>query len=154
MNIIKLIKFILKAEHPHFIYVSKKMWYKWGLIIKLSVLMNSNYKSCLIYRKKYKYMTDIVVVGLRWYGKNVKRRTSGFAKEFLKENSNVKCIYCSENLIDDNATTDHIIPISEGGSNAQINLVVTCFSCNNERGNADFYKYLKIKNPSYKGKFF
>jgi len=104
----------------------------------------------VIYRKKYKFLENIVIVGLKWNGKNVKRRTSGFAKEFLLENKKAKCIYCEKALDESNATTDHIIPISEGGNNAQINLVVVCFDCNNQRGNMEFKQYLRIKNPKYR----
>jgi 5-methylcytosine-specific restriction endonuclease McrA len=85
------------------------------------------------------------VVGLRWTGKNVKRRTTGFAKEYLKESYNPKCLYCSVKLTQYNATTDHIIPISKGGNNSKVNLVVCCIKCNNERGDMDFKKYLELK---------
>ena len=150
MNIIEVIKFILRSKDQHFISVDKKIWEKWSILIKLFVWLNTNYRSCVIYRKKYKFLENIVIVGLKWNGKNVKRRTSGFAKEFLLENKKAKCIYCEKALDESNATTDHIIPISEGGNNAQINLVVVCFDCNNQRGNMEFKQYLRIKNPKYR----
>jgi len=150
MNIIEVIKFILRSKDQHFISVDKKIWEKWSILIKLFVWLNTNYMSCVIYRKKYKFLENIVIVGLKWNGKNVKRRTSGFAKEFLLENKKAKCIYCEKALNESNATTDHIIPISEGGNNAQINLVVVCFDCNNQRGNMEFKQYLRIKNPKYR----
>ena len=86
MNIIEVIKFILRSKDQHFISVDKKIWEKWSILIKLFVWLNTNYMSCVIYRKKYKFLENIVIVGLKWNGKNVKRRTSGFAKEFLLEN--------------------------------------------------------------------
>lgn len=95
-------------------------------------------------------MEDFVVVGLKYNGKNVKRRTSGYAKEFISENRNSTCIYCDSKLTNSNATTDHIIPISEGGNNCQVNLIVCCKDCNNERGNMEFVSYLKIKKPVFK----
>jgi hypothetical protein len=150
MNIFKVIKFILKSKDPHFISVSKKIWNRWSWLIRLAVLSNKNYVPCVIYRKRYKFLENIVVVGLKWNGKNVKRRTSGFAKEFLKENSDARCIYCEKKLTEKTATTDHIIPISKGGNNCQINLVVVCFGCNNERGDIEFKDYLRIKNHKYK----
>ena len=151
MNIIKTLKFLINAKDSHFLSVSKKQWDRWGLLIKLVMMYNKNYIPCVIYRKKYKYLSNIVIVGLKWSGKNVKRRTSGFAKEFVKSNKNAKCIYCERKLTLENATTDHIVPISKGGNNTQVNLVVTCFDCNNQRGDMHFNEYLRFKNPKYKG---
>lgn len=153
MRIIKILKFLYKSKEPHFLSVPKDIWYKWGLLIRLVVGLNKNYNFCTIYRKKYKHHSDIVVVGLKWTGKRVKRRTTGFAKKFLSENKETKCIYCETKLTNDNATTDHIVPISEGGNNAQINLVVVCFDCNNGRGNLEFSEFMRIKNPGRKSKF-
>jgi 5-methylcytosine-specific restriction endonuclease McrA len=150
MNIIEVIKFILRSKDQHFISVDKKIWEKWSILIRLFVWLNRNYMSCVIYRKKYKFLENIVIVGLKWNGKNVKRRTSGFAKEFLLENKKAKCIYCEKCLDESNATTDHIIPISEGGNNCQVNLLICCFDCNNQRGNMEFKQYLRIKNPKYR----
>lgn len=150
MKLIKLLKFLYKSEHSHFISVDKKTYFRWKWLIRLAVGMNKNYKSCEIFRKKYKIMEDFVVVGLKYNGKNVKRRTSGYAKEFISENKNSICIYCDSKLTHSNATTDHIIPISEGGNNCQVNLIVCCKDCNNERGNMEFVSYLKIKKPDFR----
>ena len=154
MRLVKILKFIYKAEHPHFLSVDKETYFKWSWLIKSVVGLNKSYKSCEIFRKKYKIMEDFVVIGLKYNGKNVKRRTSGFAKEFLDENESSDCIYCDTKLDKENATADHIIPISEGGNNTQVNLVVCCKDCNNERGNIDFKTYLSIKKKGIKFKKF
>jgi hypothetical protein len=146
MSIFKVLKFLLTSEHSHFISVDKKIYQKWKLLIILAVKKNKNYKSVEIFRKKFKILEDFVVVGLKYNGKNVRRRTSGFAKEFVEQHSNASCIYCDVKLTPENATADHIIPISNGGNNCQVNLVVCCKDCNNERGNLDFKYYLSIKN--------
>lgn len=148
MVILRVLNEIRTSKDQHFISVNKNIWKYWGLIIRIFVILNKNYKSVTIYRKKYKFLSNIVVVGLKTFGKNTKRRTSGFAKEFIQANKDAKCIYCGSKLTLENATTDHIIPISKGGSNVQVNLVVTCFTCNNERGNIPFNEYLKLKNPN------
>jgi 5-methylcytosine-specific restriction endonuclease McrA len=145
MRLLKILKFVYKAEHPHFLYVDKELYFKWGWLVRMIVSLNKNYKSCEIFRKKYKTMDDFVVIGLKYNGKNVKRRTSGFAKEFLEENKETNCIYCDVELNNENATADHIIPISEGGNNCQVNLVVCCKDCNNQRGNMDFSTFLSFK---------
>ena len=114
MNIFKVLKFLLTSEHSHFISVDKKYYKRWKWLIILTVKLNKNYKSVEIYRKKFKVLEDFVVVGLKYNGKNVRRRTCGFAKEFVEQNLDARCIYCDEKLTSDNATADHIIPISEG----------------------------------------
>jgi len=146
MNIIKVLKFILSSEHSHFISVDKKIYNKWKFLIILAVKINKNYKSVEIFRKKFKVLEDFVVIGLKYNGKNVKRRTSGFAKEFIEQNEDARCLYCDTKLTIENATADHIVPISDGGNNCQVNLVVCCKDCNNERGNLDFKYYLSKKN--------
>jgi 5-methylcytosine-specific restriction endonuclease McrA len=153
MNIFKVLKFLITSKHSHFISVDKNFYQKWKFLIVLAVKLNKNYKSVEIFRKKFKVLEDFVVVGLKYSGKNVRRRTSGFAKEFVEQNSDASCIYCDRKLTMDNATADHIIPISEGGNNAQVNLVVCCKDCNNERGNLDFKYYMSKKN-SKKIKYF
>ena len=151
MKSIKILKRLYKSKHDHFLSVDFEFYKKWKWIIKFIVLLNKNYISCEIFRKKYKFQSEFVVIGLTWGGKNVKRRTSGFAKEFLQISKNPKCIYCEEHLTNENATSDHIIPISEGGNNCQVNIVVVCTSCNGERGDLDFNDYIKKKNPKYDG---
>lgn len=146
MNIFKVLNFLLTSEHSHFISVDRTLYKKWRYLIILAVKFNKNYKSVQIFRKKFKVLEEFVVVGLKYNGKNVRRRTCGFAKEFIEQNQNTTCIYCDDKLTPDNATADHIIPISEGGNNCQVNLVVCCKDCNNERGNLDFRYYMAKKN--------
>ncbi len=150
MRLIKILKFLYISEHSHFVSVDKTTYFRWKWLIRLAIGMNKNYKSCEILRKKYKIMENIVIVGLKYNGKNVKRRTSGYAKDFVKSNINSKCIYCGDKLTNNNATSDHIIPISDGGNNCQVNLIVCCKDCNNERGAMPFIDYLHIKNPNLK----
>ena len=90
MRLIRILSFIYKAEHPHFLSVDKSTYFRWKWLIKMIVSMNKNYKSCEILRKRYKLLEDFVVIGLKYNGKNVKRRTCGFAKEFLEDLRNPK----------------------------------------------------------------
>lgn len=150
MNLIKNLIFLATAEHPHFISVDSKTYQRWKYLIKISVAVNRHYKMCEIYRKKYKILNNFVVVGLKYNGKNVKRRTSGYAREFVLSNRRAKCLYCETPLTVENATADHIVPISSGGNNCQVNLIVCCNNCNAERGNLDFMFYLSRKNKKYR----
>jgi 5-methylcytosine-specific restriction endonuclease McrA len=140
---------ILISKNEHFLFVDFAFYKKWKYLIRLLTLINKNYKSCEIFRKKYKIYDNIVVIGLKWSGKKVKRRTTGFAKEYLEETKNPRCIYCECKLNVTNATTDHIIPISKGGNNTQVNFIVSCLKCNSERGDTEFNKYLRVKNKKY-----
>lgn len=150
INDLKTLKHLYTSKHEHFLFVDFDFYKRWKIIIKILMFLNKNYISCEIFRKKYKIHRKFVVVGLKWSGKNVKRRTTGFAKEYLQFSKNPKCIYCETQINADNATTDHIIPISTGGNNCQVNLMVCCSKCNNERGNIEFNRYLKLKNSKYK----
>ena len=145
-----ILKSLHKSKHEHFLSVDFEFYKRWKYIIKLILFFNKKYIPCEIFRRKYKYQRNFVVVGLKYSGKNVKRRTSGFAKEFVQNHDNPKCIYCESKLNMENATSDHIIPISSGGNNCQVNIMVCCKACNNERGNMEFNEYLKRKNPKYK----
>ncbi len=149
---IRRIKEIYKSQHLHFLFVEYSFYKRWKWLIKFTVLLNDKYVPCEIYRKKYKFHKNIVIIGLKWNGRNVKRRTNGYAKEYLIDNDQTECIYCGIKLSDDNATSDHIIPISKKGNNCQVNIVICCNDCNNERGNNDFETYLKLKNINYRNK--
>jgi len=146
----KKIKKIYKAKTEHFLKVDFVFYKKWKYLVQLAVALNKNYVRCEIARKKFKTHRNFIVIGLKWNGKNVKRRTIGFAKDFVANNRNAKCIYCETKLTEENATTDHIIPIAEKGNNCQVNLMVCCQPCNSERGTMPFNKYIKQKNSKYK----
>lgn len=44
------------------------------------------------------------------------------------------CHYCNDPLRYIDATFDHVVPLSKGGTNAQHNLVLACQSCNKAKG--------------------
>jgi 5-methylcytosine-specific restriction endonuclease McrA len=150
MQIIKLLKRLIVENNEHFISVDSKIYNRYKYLIRASVFFNKNYKSCEIKRKKFKSLENFVVVGLKFNGKNVKRRTSGYAKRFIETNTDSICLYCGVNLNHGNATADHIVPISKGGNNCQVNLIVVCNGCNSERGDIDMDEFIKIKNPNTK----
>jgi len=144
-----MIDYLTKTRNDHFLYFTLDNYKKYRLLIPILLFFNKTYKKCKIFRKEYKYHKNIVVVGLKYYGRNVKRRTNGFAKSFLEENPDKNCPYCNSKLNDENINADHIIPISKGGNNTKLNLLACCKDCNEERGDTDFYRYLYVKQPKY-----
>ena len=142
-----------KSEHPHFLYVNKDTYFKYRGLYRiffiLTMILNKNYIQCEIFKKRHKHLRNIVVIGLKWNGRNVKRRTNGFAKRFIKTHRNSACLYCGVNLTNENSTTDHVIPIAKGGNNTKVNFIVCCENCNGERGEQDFNEYLRIKNKEF-----
>lgn len=47
---------------------------------------------------------------------------------------NWTCVYCNKHLINSDATIDHIVPLSKGGSKHDpSNLVAACRSCNSSK---------------------
>lgn len=56
----------------------------------------------------------------------------------LWEREGGKCFWCGTYIRFKKATTDHLLTKSEGGSDDELNLVCSCWSCNNKRGNTDY----------------
>lgn len=44
------------------------------------------------------------------------------------------CFWCDDPINADTTTLDHVIPISQGGSNNKNNLVLSCADCNSQKG--------------------
>lgn len=68
--------------------------------------------------------------------KTVCRPTARFRRFFIEqwvEFYGYHCAYCTV-YCEENRTVDHIIPISKGGRNQFINMVLSCRKCNEEKG--------------------
>lgn len=55
------------------------------------------------------------------------------------------CHYCGVVLSLSNATLDHVIPVSRGGKSARRNLVISCKSCNQEKGDGLILTYRRVR---------
>lgn len=150
INFIKMTKLVLFSKTTHFLSLDAKTYFKYRLYIQILIRLNKHYIPCEIMRLRFKHMNNFVVFGLKWNGKNVNRRTNGYAKDWVLNHKDCTCPYCDKKLTKTNATSDHIVPISQKGNNCQVNLIVCCKECNGERGNMDFYAYLRSKNSKYK----
>lgn len=67
----------------------------------------------------------------------------------LKKSGN-KCSHCGKKLSVDKMTVEHVVPLSKGGTNSDMNLVALCESCNKKKVSYvvdpnDYYPYLKPK---------
>ena len=69
-------------------------------------------------------------------------------REFVTTRDGLICCYCEKPLTIDSVTLDHIIPESRDGSFNVTNLTVSCYDCNNKRGNKPFFEYCKQYNFS------
>lgn len=45
-----------------------------------------------------------------------------------------RCAYCNRTLAKEDATLDHIVALSLGGSNSRSNLALACLECNHTKG--------------------
>lgn len=153
MGLIRVIKYLLHSKNDIFLFLSLEEYVRYKWIVKFLVLLNKNYIYVNIFRKKHGKKKNIVVVGLKYYGRNVRRKSSGIKNELLKK-KDLWCLYCDTLLTKDNITGDHIIPLSKGGNNSRANMVACCNKCNLERADTPFYTFLFKCKPHYKNKLF
>lgn len=57
-----------------------------------------------------------------------------FSRRSILQRDHNKCQYCGINLRQNEASLDHIIPKSKGGTNSWKNLVTACIYCNAKKG--------------------
>ncbi len=68
--------------------------------------------------------------------KSKRKNNNGKLRHKLYYERGVKtCYCCGKPLIFEEATLEHIIPLSKGGSNYLDNLSLSHYECNNEKGN-------------------
>ena len=60
-----------------------------------------------------------------------------------------RCIYCNKLFANGvQATKDHLIPVSHGGTKWATNIVMACHRCNSRRGTIPFRTYCKLLSPT------
>jgi hypothetical protein len=81
-------------------------------------------------------------------------------KEYVVNRDRPVCCYCQKLLTSETITMEHIVPDSKRGTFNTTNLTVSCYECNNSRGNKPFFEYVKgfnfdeIKLLKYKKMYF
>ena len=55
-----------------------------------------------------------------------------------------KCVYCGASLREGDATLDHFIPRSKGGTNKSTNLVSSCVRCNSSKSDMAAREFLVL----------
>ena len=69
------------------------------------------------------------------YGfKNVNSKSRRSKKRTIVRKYGPWCYYCGEALAFQMITIDHVKPVKRGGSNANTNLVPSCYRCNQRKG--------------------
>lgn len=74
------------------------------------------------------------ILMLKYYVKLPFKRIAPTRKNILQRDQYC-CQYCNIDLTDKDATIDHIIPRSKGGSSSWVNMVAACRDCNLSKGN-------------------
>ena len=83
-----------------------------------------------------------------------KKRKKSYSQEkdqLFGNKKRLPCAYCRELITRDEATLDHIKPLSSGGYNRLKNYAVSCQSCNQKKGSMtreQFLNLLSHANPS------
>jgi 5-methylcytosine-specific restriction endonuclease McrA len=64
---------------------------------------------------------------------NVAERSHTEEKYLLYSIQHGKCWYCANHVLKCDATVDHVIPKSKGGTDDFSNKVMACYSCNQDK---------------------
>lgn len=67
-------------------------------------------------------------------------------REYVVKRDGSVCCYCEKDLVTESITMEHIVPDSKRGTFNTTNLTVSCYECNNSRGNKPFFDYVKNFN--------
>jgi len=60
-----------------------------------------------------------------------------------------RCIYCDAKFTDKNRPSkDHLLSLTDGGSDWALNIVLACRGCNSRRGNIPFRTFCKLLSPT------
>ncbi len=67
-------------------------------------------------------------------------------KVYIRDNR--ACVWCHKDLLYSEATADHIVPKSKGGTNEASNLQLMCGRCNNRKGDLSMGLFKAKEDPT------
>lgn len=114
---------------------------KQGAKIKVQLVRGRSYS----YTTSYEIATSLVEEGLAFVvseTKIFKPFTHKTIRRMIFERDSYTCFYCRKK----GNTLEHIKPRSKGGFTTFSNCVVSCLSCNQKKGNLDFYEFINKVN--------
>ncbi len=94
---------------------------------------------------------DSYISNIKYPGKNnikkLRKRLSQKTKEDIIHRDGGECQYCGAK---EKLFIDHIIPLSNGGTNEDINIIACCHSCNSQKCNMSLRDFLKRQTSENK----
>lgn len=94
--------------------------------------------------KRRKYIPPLLKGKLE-AGKRKSRRDTVYKFIGKKNDGMVPCFVCKRHVKEENATLEHIIPLSKGGSDTVDNLSISHYQCNKARGSDENFSWDKPK---------
>lgn len=114
---------------------------KKGAEIKVQLVKGKSYS----YKTSYEIATSLVKEGLAFVvseTKIFKPFSHKAIRRMIFERDSYTCFYCRKK----GNTLEHIKPLSKGGYTTFSNCVTSCLSCNQKKGNLDFYEFINKVN--------
>lgn len=70
-------------------------------------------------------------------------------RQHIFESWGWRCAYCDQQLNENTATIDHIVPKHKGGQNIRSNLACACNKCNRSKASQSLQVWLNTDHPNY-----
>lgn len=64
-------------------------------------------------------------------------------ERLAERDGSMSCAYCGCHLTSDTATIEHVVPLAKAGSDSMDNMILACFECNQNMGNASVYEKIQ-----------